>query len=96
MRARGRLDGWDEVQENNKLEFPDPAPPTYEGRDEWQEAPYEVRHVNVPRAHIASLVMSTGHIGSHRRGRLRAPSYLPRKARRGASPVTAGDWTHRR
>ena len=35
MRARGRLDGWDEVVENNKLEYPDPALPTYEHCSEW-------------------------------------------------------------
>ncbi|MGD0287707.1 MAG: hypothetical protein ABSC31_15245 [Acidimicrobiales bacterium] len=52
MRARGRLDAWDEVQENNKLEYPDPALPTYAGLDEWQEGPYETRHVHVELAHI--------------------------------------------
>jgi hypothetical protein len=52
VRARGRLDGWDEVQENNKLEYPDPRLPTYEGLSEWVEGEYVVRHVSVPFAHI--------------------------------------------
>jgi hypothetical protein len=33
VRARGRLDGWDEVQANNLEEYPYPALPTYEGAD---------------------------------------------------------------
>ena len=52
MRARGRLDAWDEVQENNKLEYPDPRLPTYEHCSEWVEGLYEVRHVHVELAHI--------------------------------------------
>jgi hypothetical protein len=52
VRARGRLSGWDEVQENNKLEYPDPALPTYEGAPEWVEGDYVVRHVSVPYAGI--------------------------------------------
>jgi hypothetical protein len=52
VRARGRLDGWDEVQENNKLEYPDPRLPTYEGLSEWVEGEYTVRHVHVDLAGI--------------------------------------------
>lgn len=52
MRARGRLDGWDEVQANNLEEYPNPALPTYEGLDEGQEGPYEIRHVSVPQVGI--------------------------------------------
>jgi hypothetical protein len=52
VKARGRLDGWDEVQENNKEEYPDPALPTYEGLDEWQEGEYVTRHVHVELAGI--------------------------------------------
>jgi len=52
VRARGRLSSWDEVQENNKLEYPDPRLPTYEGCEEWIEGVYEVRHVHVELAGI--------------------------------------------
>ena len=52
MRARGRLDAWDEVQENNKLEYPDPRLPTYENCSEWVEGEYETRHVHVELAGI--------------------------------------------
>jgi hypothetical protein len=52
MRARGRLDGWDEVQANNLEEYPDPALPTYEGASEWVEGEYTTRHVSVPYAGI--------------------------------------------
>jgi hypothetical protein len=52
MRARGRLSGYDEAQANNLEDYPDPALPTYEGLDAWQEGPYVVRHVSVPFAHI--------------------------------------------
>ena len=52
MRARGRLSGWDDVIGNNKLEFPDPALPTYEGASEWVEGTYRVRHISVPYAGI--------------------------------------------
>jgi hypothetical protein len=52
MRARGRLDGYNEVLLNNQEEYPDPALPTYEGLDEWQTGEYEVRHVSVPFAGI--------------------------------------------
>jgi hypothetical protein len=52
MGARGRLSGWQEVQENNKLEYPDPALPTYEGAPEWVEGTYKVRHLSVPYAGI--------------------------------------------
>ena len=48
MRARGRLDVYDEVVANNQEKYPDPALPTYEGLDAWQEGPYVVRHVSVP------------------------------------------------
>jgi hypothetical protein len=50
MRARGRLSSWREVQENNKLECPNPALPTYEGASEWVTGEYKVRHVSVPYA----------------------------------------------
>ena len=50
MRAKGRLSGWDAVIANNKLEFPDPALPTYEGAPEFVEGIYRVRHVSVPYA----------------------------------------------
>jgi hypothetical protein len=52
MRARGRLLDWDEVVENNKLEYPDPRLPTYEHCPEWVEGEYTTRHVSVPFAHI--------------------------------------------
>ena len=52
MRARGRLDGYDECMENNKLKYPDPALPTYEGYPEWVEGEYTTRHVLVELAHI--------------------------------------------
>ena len=52
MRARGRRVAWQEVQENNKLKFPDPALPTYEGASEWVTGEYETRHVSVPYAGI--------------------------------------------
>ena len=52
MRARGRLDGYDEVMANNQEEYPDPALPTYEGLDAWIKGEYETRHVSVPYAGI--------------------------------------------
>jgi hypothetical protein len=52
MRARGRLDGYDEVMANNQEKYPDPALPTYEGLSEWIEGEYETRHVSVPYAGI--------------------------------------------
>jgi hypothetical protein len=52
MRARGRRVAWQEVQENNKLKYPDPALPTYEDCTEYVEGEYETRHVSVPFAGI--------------------------------------------
>ena len=52
MRARGRLDGYDEVMANNQEKYPDPALPTYEGASEWVIGEYETRHVSVPYAGI--------------------------------------------
>ena len=52
VRARGRLDGYDEVMANNQEKYPDPALPSYEGLDAWIEGEYETRHVSVPYAGI--------------------------------------------
>jgi len=52
VRARGRLSGYDEAMANNKLKYPDPALPTYEGMSEFVEGEYVTRHVSVPYAGI--------------------------------------------
>jgi len=44
--------GWDDAQENNKLDFPDPAIPTMIGVPEWITGVLEVSKVVVPEAHI--------------------------------------------
>lgn len=50
--VRARRSTWDAVQANNRLEFPDPRLPTYEGFSEWVEGVLEIRHVHSDLAPI--------------------------------------------
>jgi len=47
-RVRARVFRWDEIQANNKEEFPDPSLPTLEGVPEFVEGELQIRHVKAP------------------------------------------------
>jgi hypothetical protein len=58
-RVRAKLSGWDEVQANNRLQFPDPGLPTYEGMPEFVEGDLSVRHVHAPWGKFAVYSVTT-------------------------------------
>ena len=47
-RVRARVFRWDEVQANNKEEFPDPSLPTLEGVPEFVQGELQIRRVKAP------------------------------------------------